>query len=1341
MSYVKEPIVETWIGAFNFTGCKGKITPYDPKQYFIDQLFENVTVEPDDIKLIRSFYRLLLKPPARSNYENMMFTETNDNSDDSLAFREYDSSLLGNYSYTLGSTPGLFRLLFSNQYGLPEFNLDKWINILNKKHLGLMPPRQAFLPFFYHDDTKTYYVAPRLLKETREFLPGVSFRSNESPKLPDFHSNSAVKPDSNVTIKMYIPPESIVPHYRLKYQFNTFYHPYACEFIKQLNRYGIDGLLNPPEPTFLLRRQLLFSERRYLDGKNSVITFENMYAPNSEVVYQPYPLDMVDFWFTGSYSLYNWELFFHAPLLIADRLMKNQQFEAAQKWFHYIFDPTAGSDPVVDSNLVESVEQYFNKILGNLGYSNSQNAGLKRFWKINPFFLNLFEKVSIQQLMELLADSDGTNPGRNMIKTVLEHQVAHWRSDPFKPHKVAQLRISAYQKTIVMKYIDNLIAWGDQLFRQDTIESINQATQLYILAGHILGPRPQEIKPKVTAPVKTYNQLEPSLDVFSNALVQIENHLRLPVKHAPVRHLPHEPHQPLPKLLYFCIPKNKKMLGYWDIVADRLFKIRHCMNIEGVIRELPLFEPPIDPALLVQAAAQGIDLSSVLSDINASMLPYRFTYLVQKAEELCADLKSLGAALLSALEKKDAETLSVLRVRHETDLLKLVDKVKEQQYNEATASIEALEASRQVTVTRYLHYQRLLGVESPQIPEKNAEVALYTPSANAALVELDGVKISTREKADLDSSQEAADLQKKAANFESLSNSAYYISQIHIYTAPLGSGMAVDFGGKHVGPALAAFAKYYQGQSAEKSFNAAKSQKLATYANRELEWALQNNLAAKEIMQIDKQSTAAAIRQDIAKKEWDNHQKQIDQAQEIEDFLRDKYTNEELYGWMQGQVSTIYSQCYNIAYDLAKKAEKAYRFERGLTTSNFIKFGYWDNFRKGLTSGEQLYLALKQLEQAYLEQNKRDYEITKNISLMLHDPLALISVKETGQCEILLPEVLFNADYPGHYMRRIKSVSLTIPCVAGPYTSINCTLTLLNNKTRITSTPAASYPESDDGVDDRFVANFAAMQSIATSHAQNDSGMFELNFRDERYLPFEGGGAISRWRIDLPKDCNAFDFNTISDVILHLKYTAREGGDVLKTAAKNALSDLIKGSDNDNAPLTRFFSAKHEFPGEWYKFLHPQDTDNKQKLELNLNQERFPFLFRSKHIKLSKIELFLLFKEIYDFEINKVKRGMPLEAYQNGGPLKLHLASLGDPLSSGSADLQSAPSYMDGLPHGIIDLSDQELGNWSLEVGDEDIKLIAETLKMEITSNGATHHRLKADVIEDLYIVCHYKVE
>src|SRR5260221_8170183 len=111
-------------------------------------------------------------------------------------------------------------------------------------------------------------------------------------------------------------------------------------------------------------------------------------------------------------------------------------------------------------------------------------------------------------------------------------------------------------------------------------------------------------------------------------------------------------------------------------------------------------------------------------------------------------------------------------------------------------------------------------------------------------------------------------------------------------------------------------------------------------------------------------------------------------------------------------------------------------------------------------------------------------------------------------------------------MRRIKSAALTIPCVVGPYTSINCTLTLLSNSTRISADaggPDGTYAPSTDTDDPRFVDNFAATQSIATSHAQNDTGMFELNFRDERYLPFEGAGVISRWQIDLPRDTNAFD--------------------------------------------------------------------------------------------------------------------------------------------------------------------------------------------------------------------------
>ena len=102
---------------------------------------------------------------------------------------------------------------------------------------------------------------------------------------------------------------------------------------------------------------------------------------------------------------------------------------------------------------------------------------------------------------------------------------------------------------------------------------------------------------------------------------------------------------------YFCIPNNEQLLGYWDTVADRLFKIRNCMNIEGVVRQLALFEPPIDPALLVAATAAGVDLEQCTQRPLRPLPPYRFQFMLQKAVEFCNDVRSLGGALLGALGK------------------------------------------------------------------------------------------------------------------------------------------------------------------------------------------------------------------------------------------------------------------------------------------------------------------------------------------------------------------------------------------------------------------------------------------------------------------------------------------------------------------------------------------------------------------------------------------------------------------------------------------------------------------------------------------------------------------
>lgn len=221
------------------------------------------------------------------------------------------------------------------------------------------------------------------------------------------------------------------------------------------------------------------------------------------------------------------------------------------------------------------------------------------------------------------------------------------------------------------------------------------------------------------------------------------------------------------------------------------------------------------------------------------------------------------------------------------------------------------------------------------------------------------------------------------------------------------------------------------------------------------------------------------------------------------------------------------------------------------------------------------------MEMAYHENNKREFELTKHVSLRQLDPLALLTLKATGTCEVTVPEWLLNLDGPGHYMRRIKNVSLSIPSVTGPYTSVSCTLSLLKSSLRKSSLLKDDEYARQGSEDDRFVDYFGTIQSIVTSSGNNDSGMFETNLREERLLPFEGAGAESTWKLELLAAFRQFDYNTISDVILHFRYTARQGGTQLRGKAVEHIQDLV--GEANSAGLALLFSLKSDFSSEWHR--------------------------------------------------------------------------------------------------------------------------------------------------------------
>jgi hypothetical protein len=92
-----------------------------------------------------------------------------------------------------------------------------------------------------------------------------------------------------------------------------------------------------------------------------------------------------------------------------------------------------------------------------------------------------------------------------------------------------------------------------------------------------------------------------------------------------------------------------------------------------------------------------LSLESALSDLNANLPNYRFTWLIARALELVSELKGLESQFLSIKEKRDTEALQLLRSNQEITMGNLVMTLKKAQLDEAQKSLIALQSSQQVS--------------------------------------------------------------------------------------------------------------------------------------------------------------------------------------------------------------------------------------------------------------------------------------------------------------------------------------------------------------------------------------------------------------------------------------------------------------------------------------------------------------------------------------------------------------------------------------------------------------------------------------------------------------------
>jgi Tc toxin complex TcA C-terminal TcB-binding domain/Neuraminidase-like domain/Putative peptidoglycan binding domain len=1129
----KIPLDPLLLGYFELAGCKGypEVHREDPTQ---------------------PKYALIAPVVRDGIIKGQRYIEQNKDSDDRFEIYGIDRS--GHFPDILHRTPGNFRITYPFQVGL----VDKIMTNVWLSHNKLIRYSGMLRSFFYEDNMRGYIFTPLWTSvKLSEHIGGkyytfysynksifdiLYFFNNYNKRLKIIEEivdrklreleqeklESELYKNTNNLVSLLISYLDLI-------KVQNFYHPMLCDLRKGYFSGGVKKMLS---------RSSQLAEGPFVFEHQS-----EGYAPSS-IVQAPYPKQELEFGRDRVYGTYNWELTFHIPFMIADKLMADGKFEDAEDWLRLIFDP--------------------------LDSSNEPTPN--KYWNTKPFFERTqadYRSQLIGSVMNrITADPTGA-VDLEMADTILD-----WRRNPFKPYLVARGRTVAFQQATVFKMIKLFIEQGDSFFRRDQLEDLVTAGLYYSRAERLLGARPKVVPASVKVPPETYNQLASKLDLFGNALRNIEN--LVPNLDTLPQGGDELPPPPLAlSSLYFCIPPSEKLFELWDLLEERQYNLRNSRNIDGVERSLSLFAPPLSVEAMLQAAAGGLSASDILASMSAPRPPYRFRVMLRHAIELSDIASGFSREMEQALSSRDGESLTRLKMEHEIRLQNEQVHMMKEEIAAAGQTIESAKRGRTIHTENRDFYLSRPYMTPLEIASTGLDAVALLMQPGIAVGHIAAAICSIIPTMTFGGAGVGGSPQ---FNIETGGGSISSMTRDFLGATSTIAGMMSQLGGM-VG-------------------------KQASFLERQKEWGHSTRLAELELARSDVEITIAGIREGIAKEQLRLHGIKQQQLTAEDSFVRSKFTNRELFDWLSQQLRGLSRQMYNLAFEAAKAAENCFNFELG-TTDSFVRSGQWNENRKGLLAASNLVADLRKMESSHLKRNVREREMTKHISAARLDPFALYQLRTTGSCTINVPEALFDMEHPGHYFRRIKAFSVTVPCVAGPYSSMPLKVTQVSNRIRVSKTNAANYTEDDAG-DARFRYNVGSVQSIETSKGEDDSGLFSLNLDDERYLPFEGSGAIGTYQLELPKDVRGFDYATISDVIFHMRYTARDGGGTFRDAVSKKIKEQLNAIalQGGKEGLFHAIDIRRDRPAIW----HQLKTTGTSSLTLTLDD--FPYFAASAGITL-----------------------------------------------------------------------------------------------------------------------------
>ncbi|HET8660594.1 MAG TPA: neuraminidase-like domain-containing protein [Micromonosporaceae bacterium] len=597
----------------------------------------------------------------------------------------------------------------------------------------------------------------------------------------------------------------------------------------------------------------------------------------------------------------------------------------------------------------------------------------------------------------------------------------------------------------------------------------------------------------------------------------------------------------------FCVSPNPMLKALRLHAELNLYKLRTCRNIAGLRRATEPYSAPTDQESgLPVIGAEGT--LTLPANRVAAPTPYRYSALIEQAKALAGQARDIEAMMLAALEKRDAEALNLLRARQEVRVTRAGLRLQELRVRQAEDRVTLAELQREKVVFEYDHYQEL--IDEGQLDLEGQALALLA---------------------------EVAQYHDFAAGFSvaaGLGNAAAAVA----YASGGVAAAALSSAAGALSSAAGAASSLAAGASTRSQLMSMR----AGFARMRQDWEFRKALAGHDKAVAGQQVMIENDGVRVAEQERLISELHTDHAEQVLEFQQAKFTNAELYDWLADVLERIYRWFLQQATAVAQLASQQLAFERQEGQPPAILADYWEpsttgdaqsqaeTGRRGLTGAVRLLQDITELDQYAFETNRRKLQLTRTISLAQLAPLELQALRTAGVMTFTTPLSLFDHDFPGHYLRLVRRVSVSVVALVPPGEGVKATLST-TGVSRVVVGPDLFRP----------VVVARPPESVALTSPVGATGVFTFEPATGMRDPFEGLGVDTTWELRLPRPANPIEPSTVADVLVTIDYTALDSPGYRQQVVR----ELDRGVD-----ALRGYSLRHEFADAWWDLHNPDQT-------------------------------------------------------------------------------------------------------------------------------------------------------